>query len=122
MQLSESRLFVNFLPRIKADKLDSEVRHVFGQHGKCTVSMPTNTYGIVKGFGFVEYETPASAESAFQAMNGKALDLTGWPPHLKMRIQFAEMRREAVRSKGKAVRGAERAAATDSPREAPKRR
>jgi RNA recognition motif-containing protein len=67
------RLYVGNLPYSATDE---SLREVFEQHG-ATASVAVivdRETGRSRGFGFVEFETDASAEAAREALDGKEMD------------------------------------------------
>jgi len=66
------KLYVGNLP---FETTEEDLRELFEQHGPTTsvrVIMDRDT-GRSRGFGFVEFETEANAQSALQALDGKDL-------------------------------------------------
>ena len=67
------KLFVGNLPHAVTD---SQLKNLFEEHGavaSARVIMDRDS-GRSKGFGFVEYDDDAAAQSAIRAMNGKEVD------------------------------------------------
>ena len=67
------KLFVGNLPHAVTD---SQLKTLFEEHGavaSARVIMDRDS-GRSKGFGFVEYDDDAAAQSAVRAMNGKEVD------------------------------------------------
>ena len=66
------KLYVGNLPYSTTEE---DLRSLFAQHGPTSVAVITDREtGRSRGFGFVEFETDASAEAARTALDGKDMD------------------------------------------------
>jgi cold-inducible RNA-binding protein len=71
--MSNSKLYVG---NLAWSVRDEDLQHHFAAHGAVQSAkvMSERETGRSKGFGFVEMGSPAEAEAAIRAMNGKAVD------------------------------------------------
>lgn len=104
-EMGETRKFTNVFVKNFPDEWDEKkLREVFGVHGEISsIAMMTNEDGKTKGFGFVAYKTPESAEAAVEALNEMEVEGTDRKMYVgraqKKAERQAELRRKYEEAK-----------------------